>query len=583
MSTAALADTPHSDAARRVAGWRPIVLGVACVYFVLLFVVWPYQHWSFAERGSVMEGWLRVLWDDKFLDWIFCYAVPPISAWLVYRERARLRQLPLHGSWWGAPLLLFAIFCYWAGYMVDTGYLGYAALQLSIAGLILLLGGMAWMRVLFLPWVFLAFAWPFFPLDNLLASRLKIPTAQVASQILSLTGVDLVREGSTLVSAANPAAGIAEGQKFRLDVSNDCSGMRSLYALITFAVLHAIVVVRGVGPRLLHIASAIPLAVAGNVVRLLMLAYGSLLFGQEFAVGQVMNKKLQTSTFHLAAGFVVFGVALAGMFALAAYFESRRQKRRRKPSSMSPAKDAASHESPPAEAVAALSTSSPLAKSVFALAMAVTAISLCWASPTSATLADPGLSLALPSLVAGYPSEELSSTAKERGSFEPGVELNRRLYFTPSGRTINATVVLSGLVKKTLHTPDKCLPDSGWHIARRDVVPVALADGRKIDASLMHIFYDRHLPDGRIVRLRALHLYWYHGSHGVSTPDYDMHNVITYRDAIFRQLNHRWCQVSFYTMLPPSLDGIDGLQQETEAEEELVRFAGKFSDVIVRK
>src|SRR5262245_45678618 len=138
MSTAALADTATTDTPRRMAGWRWLVLGTAGVYLVVLFALWPYQHWQFAGRGSVLEGWLRILQLDAHADWRFCYAVPALAGWLVYRDQARLRNLPLSGSWWGAVVLLFAVVCYWAGYKVDTGYLGFAALQLSVAGLILI-------------------------------------------------------------------------------------------------------------------------------------------------------------------------------------------------------------------------------------------------------------------------------------------------------------------------------------------------------------------------------------------------------------------------------------------------------------
>jgi hypothetical protein len=98
----------------------------------------------------------------------------------------------------------------------------------------------------------------------------------------------------------------------------------------------------------------------------------------------------------------------------------------------------------------------------------------------------------------------------------------------------------------------------------------------------MHIFREARLEDGRAVRIRALHLYWYHGSHGVTTPDYDMHNFISYRDAIFRDMNHRWCQVSFYTMLPPGMSGVDGMVGEMAGQEELIRFAGQVSSTFVK-
>jgi exosortase/archaeosortase family protein len=51
------------------------------------------------------------------------------------------------------------------------------------------------------------------------------------------------------------------------------------------------------------------LAVAGNFVRMLMLTFGTMILGNTVAIGTEENP----ATFHLAAGFVVFVVALGGM------------------------------------------------------------------------------------------------------------------------------------------------------------------------------------------------------------------------------------------------------------------------------
>lgn len=551
------------------------MLGAGIAYLVVLFAVWPYQHWAYEERSSVLHGWWRVLMSDGNAEWRFCLLVPPAAGRLVYRSRAGLRGLPLRGSWWGVPVLGFAVLCYWFGYKVDTGYLGFAALQASVAGLILLLGGREWMRALFLPWVFLAFAWPFFPLDNLLAARLKIPTAQAAAQILSLTGVDVVREGSTIVSAADAGHQLVQGQKFRLDVADSCSGMRSLYALIMTGVLFAILSLRGTWPRFILAASTIPLAVVGNVVRLLLLAYGSLLFGQEFAVGTQVDGEQVPSAYHLFAGFLLFGVALGGMFGISTLLEGRRGKKRVPASGPPPQHGVDAGAGVPM-------TGSPLLRSTVAVGAAVTAITLCWVSPTAATLAEPGLAIELPALVGEYPSEDVGMSGKERRVFDPGVQLVRRQYFSPQGRSIHATLVLSGTVKKTLHTPEVCLPDQGWNISSTELVPVTLTDGRQITASLMRIFREIPAADGRLVRVRALQLYWYHGSHGVSTPSYDMHNFISYRDAIFRNLNHRWSQVSFYTTVPVAGGGMADLEAELSVQEELIRVAGQIANSFVK-
>src|SRR5207248_3411433 len=107
----------------------------------------------------------------------FCYVVPFVVGFLVYRQRAQLAALPLNGSWAGLPLAALALFFFWVGYKVDTGYLGFASIQVMSAALILFFGGPRWMRALLVPWLFLIFAWPMFPLENILAEPLRRFTA----------------------------------------------------------------------------------------------------------------------------------------------------------------------------------------------------------------------------------------------------------------------------------------------------------------------------------------------------------------------------------------------------------------------
>lgn len=60
---------------------------------------------------------------------------------------------------------------------------------------------------------------------------------------------------------------------------------------------------------------AAPFAVAGNMARILMLTIGTMAFGTEFALGK--NPLTEPSWFHLAAGYLVFIVALLGMMGIA--------------------------------------------------------------------------------------------------------------------------------------------------------------------------------------------------------------------------------------------------------------------------
>ncbi|CAN5910595.1 hypothetical protein BH11VER1_BH11VER1_13250 [soil metagenome] len=554
---------------------RLITLGVSLALLLLLFVIWPYQHWQFVTRDSIFQGWVKVLSLHGNAEWQFCFVVPVIVGALVYRERQKLAALPLRGTWWGAAILFFAIIVYWMGYKVDTGYLGFAAIQLTLAGLILLMAGKEWMRVLFFAWFFLLFAWPLLPLDNMLAARLKIPTAQIGAKLVSLMGVGVVREGSTLQSAADFAAGFKQGDKFTLDVSESCSGMRSLYALIMVSVLYGFMALNRTSSRVIVALSAIPMAVAGNVVRLLLLTIGALLMGQERAVGNFVNGHQEESFFHLLAGYIVFAVALIGMFALATLLDRRHWKKL--------TNKTGSDWKSPVSATAEDSMKRSILKYSIAIFISLTGIALCWSTPNAINFAEPGLSMNLPAIAGDFRSPEIESmTAKEMANFDDSVQLARRLYTSSQGHQILGTLVLSGVMKRTLHTPERCLPDQGWIIADLQEIPLSLGQGGSMNVSLMRIFRDVEISPGRRIRFKGLNLYWYQGSKNVSTPSYLGSNYLSYQDAIFRNINHRWGQVSFFMPLPPREIGTDNPMEEVMAMEELKTFTESLLPEILR-
>lgn len=553
------------------------IAGVAAaLVMVVLYAIWPYQHWQFVteQRGSVVEGWFRHIATTPEL--YFCYVVPAILGFLVYRLRAELAALPLNGTWWGLVPAMVSMLFFWLGYKVDTGYLGFASFQLMTAALILLLGGPAWMRALMMPWLLLLFAWPMLPLESIVASPLRTLTAKLAGFVLNLIGVDVVREGTGLYSGPDFANNLQIGDRFRLDVANPCSGIRSLSSLAMISVLYGLLALKRPLPRLLLFLSSIPLAVAGNLVRLILLALGSVWFGQEFAVGAVHDGVQTESFYHEIAGYVVFAVALSGMFGLASFLEGSGHW-----------KTAKLLEAAPVGASRAAETDPGGIKAVLAHAIAVAtlvaaALVLCARTPTTVKMAEPGLVMELPAIVGdfqGSPEKEMES--REKQLFDEGVKLKRRVYLGPDNRFITATLVMSGPVKKSLHEPTRCLPDQGWTIGDTEEVAIKMDDGREQRATLMHIFREREAASGARVRQRALNLYWYQGSHGVSTPSYNVSYARTYLDSILRNLNHRWGQAAFYMPVSERLVGLDDPIEEAVAKGELLDFIGKLAPQIL--
>ncbi|MCX6935476.1 MAG: exosortase/archaeosortase family protein [Verrucomicrobia bacterium] len=190
--------------------------------------------------------------------------------------------------------------------------MGFLSLQLMIGGLLLWLLGWEMMKELAFPYAFLLFAYPFYFLDNIVAFPLRGLMCQLSQGFLNLIGVDTLRVGTALVSAPDYAAGLKQGERFALDVATPCSGIRSLFALMMVSALYAHLTLKKAWQKWALFLLSPALAVAGNFARMLMLTGGTILLGSGVAIGTEENP----ATFHLAAGFTVFVVALGGMAAI---------------------------------------------------------------------------------------------------------------------------------------------------------------------------------------------------------------------------------------------------------------------------
>jgi len=121
-----------------------------------------------------------------------------------------------------------------------------------------------------------------------------------------------MRVGTALVSAPDYAAGLKQGERFALDVANPCSGIRSLFALMMVSALYGQLTLEKAWQKWAMFLISPALAVAGNFARMLMLTFGTILLGSGVAIGTEENP----TTYHMAAGFFVFVVALGGMVAV---------------------------------------------------------------------------------------------------------------------------------------------------------------------------------------------------------------------------------------------------------------------------
>lgn len=317
-----------------------IALGVSVAILAVLYAFNPYASGYGAHPVTIFH-FATQLWKGE--DWQHCYLVPLAVAAMVYFKRRQLRLdelgLPgdpvrftrlrkitgdngfvrfLESAWlrireWSGPVLtIFGFAVYWLGFRADNIYLGYFSFQILTAGLLLWFCGWRWFKHLFFAWAFLLFLYPVPFLDNVVAFPLRMVMSEASVNVLNFVGVGAVKTGTAILSAPDTLAGLRAGARFEVDVADPCSGIRSLFALMMVSALYGYFTQPGTWRKIVMFLCSIPLAVLGNLARILMLTVGTIAVGSETAIGTADDP----SFFHMLAGFLVFGVAIAGLLGI---------------------------------------------------------------------------------------------------------------------------------------------------------------------------------------------------------------------------------------------------------------------------
>jgi exosortase len=242
------------------------------------------------------------------------FLVIPAVLFLLYSERGRLLALPLRPGWGGLCVVMAGLFLFWAGNQADVTFIGLVSVMIVLAGTIWWLLGWDFLKALSFPIGFLIFAIPFPGLDMMVALPLRFIMSRLSVVVLNLIGIPTLLSGTGILSAPDASLNLATGQRFAIDVATPCSGIHSLFALMMVGALFAYFTMPNPWKKWALFLSTIPLAVLGNFARILMLTLGTLAFGSTFALGK--DPLNAPSWFHLAAGYLVFIVALLGMMTI---------------------------------------------------------------------------------------------------------------------------------------------------------------------------------------------------------------------------------------------------------------------------
>ncbi len=221
------------------------------------------------------------------------------TAWLIIRTRGLPMESTRGSRSLALVLLIVALLIHLASMYARVIFVSGFMILPIFAAFVLYLGGWPMLSRLWFPIVFLAFM---VPLPDLtiynLNFNLKIFAAEASTAVVSAMGIPAYLKGSDI---------FLEGGK-HLTVEDACSGLRSLISLLAFATLFTYACKLRGYKRFLLLLSAVPIAVAANVVRIAVLT----------AVANYYTVALATpgGWVHDMMGFIVFVVAFCIMFIL---------------------------------------------------------------------------------------------------------------------------------------------------------------------------------------------------------------------------------------------------------------------------
>lgn len=248
----------------------------ALFFAVLAAWIWLFHALGNSTFGYVdspsLFGWLNYSYAQSKDDELGRY-MPFLVLALCWWKRDDLVAVPKSPWIGGLALLLLALALHLGGFAIQQTRLSVVAFYVGLYGLMGCFWGWRFLQAIFFPYFLLAFCLPV----GTLADTLTLPLRMLATTLTAgiskyILGVKLIQEGTSIFDAQ---------RTFKYEVAAACGGLRSLTATVAIASIYAFINLTTAWKRVVVILSALPFAVAGNVLRLLLIVIAAEAFGQK--------------------------------------------------------------------------------------------------------------------------------------------------------------------------------------------------------------------------------------------------------------------------------------------------------------
>lgn len=534
------------------AGLIAVIVGLG----VCMFHFWgnAYAGLDVREASRSLFVWLTRRWRDSALsfggtNYSHGWAIPLVSAWLVWRRRKEWARIPRHTSLAGLAVVVLGLLAHWMGAKAELP-------QLSALALIALLWGTSWFlmgtpaaKLLFFPCVYLLFCVPWNFFDNL-TFPLRLLASTISTGLLNGLNVPAQRVGTAIFSSA--------GGGFNFDVADPCSGIRSLLAMMAVVAVYAYVTQATLARKWLLFLASVPVALIGNVARIVGVALMAVWFGTDVALG----------AYHNYSGYIVYVVAVLLILETARWIEK-----------LGGRKHATAAEAPsPARAEAAPVVGArawaPYGVVIGLLMLGMLALAR---MPEVRVSDRTALSTQLPEEVGEWMGTEQRFCQNPQclkaftltnlhdsevcpacaGLLEPislaekqllpsDTVLVKRCYVDSAGAAVYVTIVFSGSERSSIHRPEICVVGQGHTIVNASDFTVNIGGGPPLRVRGLDLELKQVLPGGETHAFRSCFDYWFVGNNR-ETPSHLQRLFWMSYDRVLRNVATRWAYVSVST------------------------------------
>lgn len=265
---------------------------------VLLASDWLRRYWFLLLAaglvyGSTLVHLVKTWWEVP--DYSHGFFVPAVALFFLWWKRNALRTLPPRPTRWGLFVVGASQLIFLTGYLGAEFFLQQSSILVFLGGLVLFLWGWRALREIAFILLLLLLA---IPLPSVILNAVTMPLQLIASSwaasILHLCHVPVYREGNIL-----------QLDRQLLNVTEACSGIRSLMSLVTGGMIIGYFLPVRWLPKTAFVLSTIPVALAANAARVA----GTGLIGQSF------GERWATGFFHLFSGWLIFVLAFGALCA----------------------------------------------------------------------------------------------------------------------------------------------------------------------------------------------------------------------------------------------------------------------------